>query len=79
MKFGFKIILTTSLNYRLKHALNEIDAKKAAVRKLREDLNRSEMTLTKSQNRETHLECELEAAEAEIEKFKNEVRDQKGM
>ena len=72
------IMPTSSSDYRLSHALNVIDAKKAAVRMLRVELDRSEMTLTNLQNRESYLECKLEAAETDIKKFKSEIKSQKG-
>eukprot|EP00795_Rhopilema_esculentum_P013236 gene13236-4062_t len=61
-----------SLNTRVEQAQDEINARKAVIKKLQADLDHAQMTLTESQVKETHLQEELEAAKRQLKKATNE-------
>eukprot|EP00795_Rhopilema_esculentum_P008649 gene8649-14664_t len=62
-----------SLNTRVKQAQDEINARKAVIKKLQADLDHAQMTLTESQVKETQLQEELEAAKRQLKKATNEL------
>ena len=69
------VVLSThdALSNRLQNALDEIDAKKAAIEKLKEDVKSAEENLMQSQENESQWKDQLEVAKKEVKKLSQKL------
>lgn len=76
-RITYKALASSSPN-RLQEALRETDAKRSMVRALKENLNKTELTLMQSRERESQLEDQLNNAQREMKKISQELNQVAG-